>query len=69
MKKKVNKEVKKGIVIKNNKDVILFAGSTLRLSNENGEPILDEDGEVKEYVLGSDVSVMLENDIRLFEVE
>ncbi len=62
-------KVKSGIVIKNNRDVILFAGSTLRLSDGNGEPILDENGNVKEYVLGSDVSVMLENDIRLFEVE
>jgi hypothetical protein len=66
MKKKA--EVKKGIVIKNNEGIILFAGSKLKLSNENGEPILDENGAVKEYVLGSDISVMLENDIRLFEI-
>jgi hypothetical protein len=66
---KIEKQVKKGIVIKSDNDVILFAGSKLKLSDEYGEPILDENGNVKEYVLGSDISVNLENDIRLFEIE
>ncbi len=62
-------EMKKGKVIKHNTNIVLFAGSRLRLTDENGQLIIDEDGNIKEYMLGSDITIMANNDMRLFEVD
>lgn len=62
-------EIKKGKVIKSNAGVILFAGSKLCLTDENGEILRDENGAPREYMLGSDISLVLNSDMRLFETE
>ncbi len=54
-------EIIKGRVIKSNTDIMLFAGSKLMLTDENGV--------AHEYILGSDIALMPDNDMRLFEVE
>lgn len=52
------KKVKKGTVKKTNTELLLLAGSKITT--------VTSDGEVIEYVLGSDTSVVLEHDARLF---
>lgn len=61
--------MKQGKVIKNNTNIVLFAGSILRLTDEHGHLIVDEHGNPQEYMLGSDISILPNNDMRLFEVE
>ncbi len=52
------KKVKKGTVKKTNTGLLLIAGSKITT--------ITADGEVVEYVLASDTSVVLEHDARLF---
>ena len=54
----MKKEVKKGTVKKTNTELLLLAGSKITT--------VTSDGEVVEYVLASDTSVVLEHDARLF---
>jgi len=61
--------MKQGKVIKHDTNIVLFAGSILRLTDENGHIILDENGAPKEFMLGSDISIHPNNDMRLFEVD
>lgn len=52
------KEVKKGTVAKTDTGLLLLAGSRITT--------VTPDGEVVEYILASDTSVVLEHDARLF---
>jgi hypothetical protein len=54
----MKKEIKKGTVKKTDTELLLLAGSKITT--------LTLDGEVIEYVLASDTSVVLEHDARLF---
>lgn len=54
----MNKEVKKGTVAKTDTELLLCAGSKITT--------ITSDGEVVEYILASDTSVVLEHDARLF---
>jgi hypothetical protein len=52
------KKIKKGIVKKNTETILIMAGSRITTTNE--------DGEVKTYILGSDIGAELLNNARLF---
>lgn len=54
----MKKEIKKGTVVKTDTELLLLAGSVITT--------VTSDGEVIEYVLASDTSVVLEHDARLF---
>lgn len=54
----MKKEIKKGTVKKTNTELLLISGSKITT--------ITPDGEVVEYVLASDTSVVLEHDARLF---
>jgi len=54
----MKKEVKKGTVKKTDSELLLLAGSKITT--------VTDDGEVVEYILSSDTSVVLEHDARLF---
>ena len=54
----MKKEIKKGTVAKSDTELLLLAGSKITT--------VTSDGEVIEYVLASDTSVVLEHDARLF---
>lgn len=55
----MKKEMKKGTVAKTDTELLLLAGSKITT--------VTSDGEVIEYILGSDTSVILEHEARLFE--
>jgi len=55
------KEPKKGIVKKKGTETQLLAGSKITT--------VTDDGEVIEFILGSDICIKLNNDARLFPVK
>jgi hypothetical protein len=54
----MKKLIKRGTVAKTDSELLLLAGSRITT--------ITSDGEVVEYVLASDTSVVLEHDARLF---
>lgn len=52
------KNIKKGMVIKNGEELLLLAGSKIITTNIEGQ--------VKEFILSSDSTAILEHDTRLF---
>lgn len=56
----MKKKIKKGTTKKHDTEMLLIAGSKITT--------ITGDGEVIEYVLGSDTSVILEHDARLFPI-
>lgn len=59
VKKENNMNVKTGLIKKCDTELLLCAGSKIITTNENGD--------IVEYVLGSDIFATIENDARLFE--
>lgn len=56
----MKKKIKKGTTKKHDTEMLLIAGNKITT--------ITGDGEVIEYVLGSDTSVILEHDARLFPI-